>query len=69
MDKVEKQLNLGDHRKKIVKVLYISGQENFDVSNLGADIIFSRPYNGHCSLPDGLTYPEAFANGPIITWS
>lgn len=66
--KVEKQLALTFKRKKIAKILLIPGQEDFDTSKLDADVIFIRPYNGRCLLPKGQTYPEAFKDGPVITW-
>lgn len=65
----ERQLNLKHKVRKIANVLHIEGQENFDISNLDADLVFIRPYNGHCMLPKGLPYPEAFKDGPVITWS
>lgn len=67
--KIEEHLNLRHNGRRLAKVLFIKGQENFDTSTLGADVVLMRPYNGRCSLPDGLTYPEAFKNGPIVTWS
>lgn len=69
IEKIEEWLNLKRNVRKIANVLVIEGQEDFDLSSLEADILFMRPYNGHCLLPDGLTYPEAFKNGPVITWS
>jgi hypothetical protein len=69
IEKIEKQLNFKSTVRKIAKVLVIDGQQDFDISSLDADVIFMRPYNGRCLLPDGLTYPDAFKNGPIITWS
>lgn len=67
--KIEECLNLRHNGRRVAKVLFIKGQEDFDPSTLGADVVLMRPYNGRCSLPKGLTYPEAFKNGPIITWS
>lgn len=67
--KIEEGLNLKNNGRRLAKVLFIKGQENFDTSTLGADIVFKRPYNGRCSMPKGLTYPEAFKNGPVIIWS
>lgn len=49
-------------------ILLIS-QESFDTSHLKADIILKRPYNGRCTLPEGITYPESFKGGPVIMWS
>jgi hypothetical protein len=69
IEKIEEQLNFKHKVRRIAKVLVIEGQEDFDISSLDADVVFLRPYNGRCLLPDGLTYPEAFKNGPIITWS
>ena len=69
IERIEEQLNFKHKVKSIAKVLVIEGQENFDISSLDADVVFMRPYNGRCLLPDGLTYPEAFKNGPVITWS
>ena len=69
LEEIEKRLYPKGKRKKLVKILYLRGQENFDTSHLEADIIFMRPYNGRCMLPKGMTYPESFKDGPIITWS
>lgn len=69
IEKIEEQLNLKYKVRRIAKVLVIEGQENFDLASLDADVVFMRPYNGRCLLPDGLAYPEAFKNGPVITWS
>lgn len=69
IEKIEEQLNFKRKFRRIAKVLVIEGQEDFDISSLDADVVFMRPYNGRCLLPDGLTYPEAFKNGPVITWS
>ena len=67
--KKEEQLNLRHNGRRLAKVLLIKGQENFDASTLGADIVLMRPYNSRCLLPEGLTYPEAFKNGPVVIWS
>jgi len=69
IEKIEEQLNFKHKVRRIAKVLVIEGQEGFDISSLDADVVFMRPYNGRCLLPDGLNYPGAFKNGPIITWS
>lgn len=69
IEKIEEKLNFKHKVRRIAKVLVIEGQEDFDISSLDANVVFLRPYNGRCLLPDGLTYPEAFKNGPIITWS
>lgn len=66
--KIESQLTLKYKGKKIAKVLYVSGQENFDITSIDADTVLSRPYNNRCLLPNGLSYPEAFKDGPVITW-
>jgi hypothetical protein len=69
LKKIEEQLNLKHKVRKIAKILVIEKQEDFDLFSLDADVVFMRPYNGRCLLPGGLTYPEAFKNGPVITWS
>lgn len=69
IEKIEKQLNFKSTVRRIAKVLVIDGQQDFDISSLDADVVFMRPYNGRCLLPDGLTYPDAFKNGPVIIWS
>lgn len=66
---IEQKINRNTKKKKIAKVLLGPGQENFDASNLDADVVLISPYNGHRLLPKGLSYPDAFKNGPIITWS
>ena len=68
IEEFEKKFNLKG-RKKLAKVLCIKGQENFDIGQLGADIVLMRPYNGRCTLPKGITYPESFKDGPVIIWS
>ena len=69
MAKIEESLNLKRKGRRLAKVLLIKGQENFDPSTLGADVVLMRPYNSRCLLPEGLTYPEAFKNGPVVIWS
>lgn len=66
---IEQRLNLKHKVTKIANVLHIEGQENFDITSLDADLVFIRPYNGRCMLPKGLSYPDAFKDGPVITWS
>lgn len=65
---LERKMNLKSNRRKIAKVLLGPNQENFDASSLNADVILIAPYNGHRLLPAGLSYPDAFKNGPIIIW-
>jgi hypothetical protein len=69
LEKIEESLNLKRKGRRLAKVLLIKGQENFDPSTLDADVVLMRPYNGRCSMPKGLTYPEAFKKGPVIIWS
>lgn len=68
IEEFEKKFKLKG-RKKLAKVLCIKGQENFDLSQLDADIVLMRPYNGRCTLPKGITYSESFKDGPVIIWS
>lgn len=69
IEKIEEKLNSKHMVRKLAMILFIKGQEDFDISSLDADIVFMRPYNGRCLLPHGLTYPEAFRDGPVISWS
>jgi hypothetical protein len=68
VEEIEKTLKLKG-RKKLAKVLCIKCQKNFDISQLDADVVFMRPYNGRCMLSKGITYPESFKDGPVIMWS
>ncbi len=63
----ERKLNLRS-KKKIAMVLCTEEHKNFDLNQLDADVVLMRPYNDHCILPEGITYPESFRDGPVIKW-
>ena len=69
LEEILKRLNPKNKGKKLAKILFVKGQESFDTSHLEADIILKRPYNTRCKLPEGITYPESFKDGPVIIWS
>lgn len=68
IERLEKKLNLKS-KKRIAMVLCTREQLNFDLKQIDADVVFMRPYNGRCSLPKGVTYPESFKDGPVIKYS